>query len=214
MATAAATYGDQVRSVPWWSLLSAAVAPVVLITGWLVVQTQQPASYDPIHDTLSSLTPVNTLDRTILLGAPVTLGICQMVTAAGLRPIAAAGRIILAIGGAALATTVLFPQRVGSLTAHGIVAGTAFLAFAIWPAAATLAPQARTPSGSPWATRPRVVRTVSVVLVLLAGWFADELFLGARAGLAERVTSAADVLWPLTVVVSCRRDGGRSAASY
>jgi Protein of unknown function (DUF998) len=196
-----------VRAIPWWSLLSAAIAPVVLIAGWLVVQMRQPASYDPIHDTLSSLTPVHTLDRGILLGAPVTLGICQIVTAAGLRPIAAAGRIVLAIGGAALAVAVLFPQRAGSLTAHGIVVGTAFLAFALWPVAAMLAPQVETPSGRPWVTRPRVVRTASVVLVLLAGWFAAELFLGARAGLAERVTSAADTLWPLTVVVSCRRPG-------
>lgn len=193
-----------VRPVPWWSLLSAAIAPVALITGWLVVQMRQPASYNPIHDTLSSLSPVDPVDRAILLGAPGVLGICQIVTAAGLRPIAAAGRIILAIGGAALAMTVLFPQRAGSLTAHGLVAGTAFIAFALWPVAAALAPQAETLPDPPWAIRPLVVRTAAVVLVLLVGWFAGELFLGTQAGLAERVTSAADVLWPLTVVVSCR----------
>jgi hypothetical protein len=50
-----------------------------------------------------------------------------------------------------------------------------------------------------------------VVLVLLTGWFAAELFFGARAGLAERVTSAADLLWPLTVVVSCLRARGRDS---
>jgi hypothetical protein len=196
-----------VRIVPWWALLSSAVAPVVLIAGWLVVQMQQPASYNPIHDTLSGLTPVDALDRGILLGAPVVLGICQIVTAAGMRPVAAAGRLVLAFGGAALAVTVAFPQRVGSLTAHGIVAGAAFIAFALWPVVATLAPRAEIPSGGPWATRPRVARPACVVLVLLAGWFATELFFGARAGLAERVTSAADVLWPLTVVVSCLRPG-------
>jgi hypothetical protein len=48
--------------------------------------------------------------------------------------------------------------------------------------------------------------------VLLAGWFAVELFFGTRAGLAERVTSAADALWPLTVVVSCVRPGHPTAA--
>ena len=206
MATAPGTYGDRVRIVPWWALLSSAIAPVVLIAGWLVVQRQQPASYDPIHDTLSGLTPVDALDRGILLGAPVAIGLCQIVTAAGLRPVAAAGRLVLASGGAALAVTVVFPQRVGSLTAHGIVAGAAFVAFALWPAFA-LAPRAKITSGGPWATRPRIARTACVVLVLLAGWFAAELFFGARAGLAERVTSAADVLWPLTVVVSCLRPG-------
>jgi hypothetical protein len=188
-------------------VLSAALAPVVLVAGWLVVQMRQPASYNPIHDTLSSLTPADPLDRGILFGAPIAIGICQVVTAAGLRPIAATGRVVLAIGGAALAMTVAFPQRVGSLTAHGIVAGAAFLAFALWPVAAMLAPRAEDSSRGQWATRPRVARTASVVLVLLGGWFAAELFLGTRAGLAERVTSAADVLWPLTVVVTCLRSG-------
>jgi hypothetical protein len=203
VATAAGTYGDQVRIVPWWAMLSSAVAPIVLIAGWLVVQARQPASYDPIHDTLSGLAPVDALDRGILEGAPIALGICQIMTAAGLRPVAAAGRLVLALGGAALAVTVAFPQRAGSLTAHGIVAGTAFVAFALWPVAATPA----TRSGVAWATRPRVARTAFVVLVLLAAWFGVELFFGARAGLAERVTSAADVLWPLAVVVSCLRPG-------
>src|SRR5262249_59731971 len=106
---------------PWWSLLSAAIAPVVLIAGWLVVQMRQPASYDPIHDTLSSLTPVETLDRGILLGAPVTIGICQIATAAGLRPIAAAGRLVLAIGGAAPALTGLLPPPARSPTPHRIL---------------------------------------------------------------------------------------------
>jgi hypothetical protein len=209
--TAPGTYGDQVRIVPWWALLSSAIAPVVLIAGWLVVQVQQPASYHPIHDTLSGLTPVDALDRGILLGAPIALGICQIVTAAGLRPVAAAGRFVLAFGGAALAVTVVFPQRAGSLTEHGIVAGAAILAFALWPVAATLAPRAEISSGGPWATRPRVARMACFVLVLLTGWFAAELFFGARAGLAERVTSAADVLWPLTVVVSCLRARGRAS---
>ena len=125
---------------------------------------------------LSDLTPVDALDRGILLGAPVALGICQIVTAAGLRPIAAAGRLVLAIGGAALAVTVFFPQRVGTLTAHGIVAGTAFLAFALWPVVATLAPLAEIPSGGPWATRPRVARASCVVLVLLSFVTPDRRF--------------------------------------
>jgi hypothetical protein len=198
------TYGDQVRIVPWWALLSSAVAPVVLIAGWLVVQIQQPASYDPIHDTLSNLTPVNALDRGILLGGPVAIGICQIVTAAGLRPVAAAGRLVLAFGGAALAMTAVFPQRAGSLTAHGIVAGAAFLAFALWPGAATLAQPAQIAPGDPWASRSRIARLACVGLVLLMAWFGAELFFGARAGLAERMSSAADVLWPLTVVVGYR----------
>jgi hypothetical protein len=199
-----------VRIVPWWALLSSAIAPVVLVAGWLVVQMQQPAPYSPIRGTLSDLVPVNALDRGILLGAPVALGLCQIVTSAGLRPVAATGRLILASGGAALAVTVFFPQRLGTLTEHGIVAGAAFVAFALWPVAATPAPRAEIPPDGPWAIRPRVTRTAFVGLVLLTGWFAVELFFGTQAGLAERVTSAADLLWPLVVVVSCRRVGASS----
>jgi hypothetical protein len=201
-----------VRIVSWWALLSSAIAPVVLIAGSLVVQMRQPASYDPIHDTLSGLTPADALDRGILLGAPVAIGVCQVATAAGLRPVAAAGRLVLAFGGVTLAATVVFPQRAGTLTAHGLVAGTAFVAFAVWPGAATLGPRAQTPSRGPWAIRRRVAHTAFVVLVLLTGWFSVELFVGTRAGLAERVASTADVLWPLAMVVSCRRARHPTAA--
>jgi hypothetical protein len=43
------------------------------------------------------------------------------------------------------------------------------------------------------------------VLLALATWFAVELVTyGAQAGLAERIFGAAQALWPLTVVASCR----------
>jgi hypothetical protein len=56
-----------------------------------------------------------------------------------------------------------------------------------------------------WAIRPRVAYAAGVALIILSGWFAAELFLGTRAGLAERVISAADVLWPLIVAINLRR---------
>ena len=46
---------------------------------------------------------------------------------------------------------------------------------------------------------------MTVLLALLA-WFGAELITGGgQAGLAERVFGAAQALWPLAVVVSCRR---------
>jgi hypothetical protein len=45
-----------------------------------------------------------------------------------------------------------------------------------------------------------------VVLVALLAWFGAELITaGGQAGLAERIFGAAQALWPLAVVVSCRR---------
>jgi hypothetical protein len=46
---------------------------------------------------------------------------------------------------------------------------------------------------------------MTVLLALLA-WFGVELITGGgQAGLAERIFGAAQALWPLAVVVSCRR---------
>ena len=54
---------------------------------------------------------------------------------------------------------------------------------------------------------------VAVLLALLA-WFAAELITGGgQAGLAERVFGAAQALWPLAVVASCRRAARTGASS-
>lgn len=51
------------------------------------------------------------------------LGICHGVTAAGLRPAAAAGRVVLVVGGAAtLAVAALPLPRVGTSSVHGMAA--------------------------------------------------------------------------------------------
>jgi hypothetical protein len=51
---------------------------------------------------------------------------------------------------------------------------------------------------------------VGVLLVLVA-WFGAELITrGGQAGLAERIFGAAQALWPLAVVASCRY-GARQA---
>jgi hypothetical protein len=44
------------------------------------------------------------------------------------------------------------------------------------------------------------------VLLALVLWFGAELITGSgQAGLAERAAGAAQALWPLAVVLSCRR---------
>lgn len=46
----------------------------------------------------------------------------------------------------------------------------------------------------------------SAVLLALVIWFAAELVTGSgQAGLAERTAGTAQALWPLAVVLSCRR---------
>ena len=63
----------------------------------------------------------------------------------------------------------------------------------------------------PWGLRPAIAVSASAVIVALLAWFLAELVTGGdQLGLAERVLGCAQALWPLLVVMSCRRS--RSAA--
>jgi len=44
-----------VKRIPWWGVVSGAGAPVVLGAGLALAQARQPASYNPIRDTISAL---------------------------------------------------------------------------------------------------------------------------------------------------------------
>ena len=45
------------RGVPWWGVISAAAAPVLLIGGWTVAAGLQPR-FDPVSDTISALAAI------------------------------------------------------------------------------------------------------------------------------------------------------------
>jgi hypothetical protein len=47
-----------VRIVPWWGVVSAAAAPVLLVGGWTLAAGLQPGSFDPVADTISALAAV------------------------------------------------------------------------------------------------------------------------------------------------------------
>jgi hypothetical protein len=128
------------------------------------------------------------------------LGLCHMVTAAGLRPAAPGGRLVLALGGLATLVVATFPvPAVGISKPHTAAAWIAFTALAVWPAFAWR-------SGSQvWALRPSVAVAAAVLLVALSLWLAVTLFAdAARVGLAERVAAGAQAVWPLLVVLSAR----------
>jgi hypothetical protein len=56
-----------------------------------------------------------------------------------------------------------------------------------------------------WGLRSAISAAAGTLLALLA-WFLTELITkGGVTGLAERVMGAAEVGWPLAVVLSCRR---------
>ena len=189
------------RGVPRWGVVSSAASPVLLIGGWTIAAVLQPPSFNPVADTISALAAIGATDRWVMTLVLLAVGVCDTVTGAALRPAAPAGRLILIAGAVAGTLVAAYPEHAGSGSVpHAIWASLGFAGLAGWPAGAW-----RRGPPVPWGLQPAVCfGAVAVQLVLLA-WFVAELVTGAgQAGLAERVVAAAQAIWPLAVVLSCR----------
>jgi hypothetical membrane protein len=201
------TYHQAMNGIPWWAVLSAASAPVLLVGGWTLAAELQPRGYDAVRDTISALAAEGATDRWVMTSALVGLGACHIITAAGLGPARRLGRVVLAAGGAATLLVAAFPQPAqGSSMAHSVAATLAFISVGAWPLAAGRRRH--------WA--PLLTRTVSagagVVLLGLVMWFAFGVD-GDHRGLGERVAAGTQALWPLAVVLTtwlARRATARS----
>jgi hypothetical membrane protein len=188
-----------VKRIPWWAVASATAAPVLLGFGLTLAQSRQPPGYDATRDTISALASYGAADRWVMTSALAGLGVCHVITAAGLQPARLSGRVVLASGGVAVVMVAVFAQPAhGNSRAHTVAATIALTALAIWPLFA-----ARRDRWAPLLARPVSV-AASVVLMGLVVWFAADLHGGER-GLAERAAVGAEALWPLAVVVTTRR---------
>ncbi|MFC0005309.1 DUF998 domain-containing protein [Micromonospora siamensis] len=193
------------RVVPPWALISAATAPTLLIGGWTLAAARQPGGFDAVTGTISALAGHDATDRWIMTVALAGLGLCHLVTAAGLRPARPAGRALLALGGAAtLAVAALpLPAGGGSSAPHATAAAVAFGALALWPALAVAGRRAPDRAAG---LSTGTGTTAAAALLLLVGWFTVELVGGGdRIGLAERLAAGAEALCPLLVVLRLRR---------
>jgi hypothetical membrane protein len=201
-------YGGGMRGVPWWGVVSSAAAPVLMVGGWTVAASLQPR-FDPVADTVSALAAQGAADRWVMTLTFVAVGVCYLVTALALRPAGTAGRLILIIGAVAGMVVAANPERAGDVYpwGHIIWASIGLAGVTAWPAGAW-----RRGSAVPWSLRPAVAAAAVAVLLALVIWFASELITGAgQAGLAERAAGTAQALWPLAVVLSCRRPTGAPA---
>ena len=183
------------RTVPWWAVVSAALAPILLIGGWTIAAALQPAGYDAGRDTISALAGLGATDRVVMTATFVGVG----------------------VGHAATLALAAFPvPAVGVSAAHRLVAAIALGALAIWPALAARTGSAsglRPADGALFAGSPdlTVALAATAVLLTLLGVFAVQLALdGDRVGLTERLVTGAQALWPL-VVVLCARGAARGA---
>jgi hypothetical protein len=198
-----------VRAVPWWGVVSAAAAPVLMVGGWTVAAGLQPHSYNPVADTVSALAAVGAPDRWVMTLTFLVVAACDVVTGLALRPARAPGRLILMAAAVAGLLVAANPEQPGTNypLPHIIFGAAGCVALVAWPAAASR----RGPS-VPWGLRPAVAAGAVAVLLVLLAWFGAELITaGGQAGLAERIFGAGQV-WPLAVVMSCRhaaRTGSR-----
>jgi len=189
------------RGVPWWTVLSATLAPVLMIGGWSLAAALQPAGFSSVRDTISALAGRAATDRWLMTAALFGLGLCHLVTAFGLRQAAPAGRIVLALGGLATLVVAAFPvPAVGVSRPHTGAAWVAFAALAVWPALAWRL------DAVALGLRPVVAFAGAVLLIGLSLWLAVALFRDpARLGLSERFAAGAQSLWPLVVVLTALR---------
>jgi hypothetical protein len=173
----------------------------LLTGGWTIAAMLQPRSFNQVADTVSALAAVGATDRWVMTLVFLAVGACDVVTGAALRPAALAGRLILIAGAVSGMMVAANPEHVGGGSVpHAVWASLAFAGLAVWPARAWR----RGPS-VPWGLRPAVCAGVVAVQVVLLAWFVAELVTGAgQVGLAERVVGAAQAIWPLVVVLSCR----------
>ncbi len=172
-----------------WALLSSAAAPVALIGGWSVAAARQGASFDPVRDTISALAASGARDPWVMTTGLAVLGGCHVATALGLVGARPLGRLVLAVGGVAAVLVAALPQP---SPGHLPAAVASFLALSAWPAL----------SGLP--TRRAALLATGALSALLV-WLATQLGGGSVLGLSERVVAGAQALWPLAVVVACRR---------
>jgi hypothetical membrane protein len=176
-----------VRGVPWWGVISAVAAPVLLIGGWTVAAGLQPR-FDPVADTVSALAAIGATDRWLMTLVFLLVGLSYVVTALALRPAGTAGRLILIAGAVAGMLVAANPEHAGGFGSvpHFVWASIGFAGLTTWPAGAW-----RRGTAAPWALRSGAALAAVAVLFALLAWFGVELILGGhQVGLAERVMGA------------------------
>jgi hypothetical membrane protein len=198
------------RPVPGWVVGTALLAPVILVGGWLIADALQPASYSPMRQTMSVLAGHSGTDRWVMTAALLLVGSCQMATGAGLTAVRMPARILLILTGLSTLGIAATPEPgTGPTPPHLAFAVSCVVTTAAWPVFV-----ARRAPGRSWILS---VRSCAVVTALFAG-LSCWLLIAARygggdLGLAERLTSAAQGLFPLVVALALRqtaRDAGPS----
>ncbi|MFI1441350.1 DUF998 domain-containing protein [Streptomyces fructofermentans] len=193
-------------NVPKWVFLSSGLAPLLFIGGWVVAARMEGPPYNPVSQTISVLAAYGAAGSWVMTGALVSLGICHLLTAWGLRPAAVAGRAALAGGGVAALLVAMIPAPLtGGSLRHSAVAVVGFTLLAAWPVLA-----ANRSGSAPWALRRAPSIMATAVILAGAAWFLFEIERQGAAGVAERFVTGVQSFWPFVVVASCLQGPRRS----
>ena len=196
------------RPVPGWAVGTALLAPVVLVGGWLIAGALQPASYSPMGQTISVLAGHSGTDRWVMTAALLLVGSCQIATGAGLTAVRTPARMLLILTGLSTLGIAATPEpATGPTPRHLAFAVSCVVTTAVWPV--LVARRARAQS---WILSVYGCATVTVIFAGLSCW----LLIAAQdgggdLGMVERLTSAAQSLFPLVVALALRhtaRDPG------
>jgi hypothetical membrane protein len=195
--------------VPGWAVVSAGLSPVVVTAGWLIAGAVQPASYSPVRMTVSVLAGHAGTDRWIMTGALVLVGVCQLVTAAGLAAAGVPARAVLAVAGVASIGIAACPEPARGPAPAQHLAWTALgaAAIAVWPAFV-----ARRGRPRPLILTGYGCAVVTAVFLAVLGWLIIQTQGGSDVGLAERLTVSTETCWPFVVAVALRHTTGRGGA--
>ncbi|MDT9695668.1 DUF998 domain-containing protein [Streptomyces sp. P17] len=189
------------RLVPWWAFFSSGCAPALLVAGWAIAALLEGSAYDSATQTISVLAACGAAGFWVMTAALLAVGVCHLLTAWGLRAAAFAGRMALAGGGVSALAVVVVPAATsrGDLR-HGSVAVVGFTLLAVWPLLA-----AHRDGAAPWGLRPTPSLLASALMGMGAVWFLFEVRQQGTIGVAERLVTFMQSLWPFVVVVSCLR---------
>jgi hypothetical protein len=162
----------------------------------------QPASYSPMRQTMSVLAGHSGSDRWVMTAALLVVGSCQIATGAGLTAVRMPARILLIVTGLSTLGIAATPEpATGPTSRHLAFAVSCVVTTAVWPVLV-----ARRAPARPWILSACGCATATVIFAGLSCW----LLIAARdggadLGMVERLTSAAQGLFPLVVALALRQ---------
>ena len=194
------------QAIPVWAVVSAGLSPVLMVGGWLAAAALQPATYNPIRQTVSVLADHGGTDRWVMTSVLFAVGGSHLVTAAGLARLQVRARILLILSGLCAIGIAACPEPTqGPTPQHLAWTALGAVTITVWPAFTTRRAPPRPPILSIYATT-----VVTAAFIGLLGWLVAETQDGNALGLAERLTEAIQDSWPFIIALSLRRTAVRT----